>query len=416
MFRYQYKGENMKIIEGTIVSPIGFSAAGIHSGIKKTKKDLALIYCDIPASTAIATTTNIVKAAPILWCEKAMAASGKKQAVVINSGNANACTGAQGEVDTYTMASIISDELDIDKNDVLVSSTGVIGVNLDMNVVKPGLKNICSKLEKNVQAGIDASEAILTTDTKTKTLTLELEIDGERVILSGMAKGSGMIHPNMATMLSFITTDLDIEPSILKELLLEITDSTYNMVSVDGDTSTNDMVCVMASGMANNDCITEKNEAYNKFKEAFYYLNEYLAKEIILDGEGATKLLECCVHHASTKKDASILAKSVITSNLVKTAFFGEDANWGRILCSLGYSGGKFDPTKVKLSFISDAGEITLLQDGMPIQFDEEKALEILKESVIKIDINLHDGSESATAFGCDLSYEYVKINGEYRT
>ena len=297
-----------------------------------------------------------------------------------------------------------------------MSSTGVIGVHLPIDKIVEGIKTVVSTLETTREAAKRAAEGIITTDTYTKEIAVEVEIGGKPVRIGGMAKGSGMIHPNMATMLSFVTTDADISKIMLDKALKDSVENTYNMISVDGDTSTNDMVIVLANAMAQNTSITEENENYFKFKSALDYVNKYLAKQIVNDGEGVTKVLEVVVKGTSTKDDARKIAKSIICSNLVKTAFFGEDANWGRILCAAGYSGANFNPEKTSISFSSLGGEITLFSNGEPLNFDEDKALQILKERKIQILLSLQDGTEEAAAWGCDLSYEYVKINGEYRT
>ncbi|WKY46767.1 bifunctional glutamate N-acetyltransferase/amino-acid acetyltransferase ArgJ [Eubacteriaceae bacterium ES3] len=404
----------MKIInDGNAGLAQGFKLGGLHCGIKKDKLDLAVLVSEKPATAAVKTTTNCVKAAPILWCNEVMKSS-KKQVIVVNSGNANACTGTQGSQAVLKTAEKAAAIFDVDKEAVLIASTGVIGVPLPVKKILTGLEQI--SLNDSPEAGVEAAEAILTTDTGIKTVGVEIEIKGKTVKIGGMAKGSGMIHPNMATMLSFVTTDICIDEKLLDSLLTEVTQETYNMISVDGDTSTNDMVTVLANGMAGNDCLCENDPDLETFKEAFLYVHKTLAKKIVRDGEGATKFVEVEVRGAKTKADARTLAKSVITSNLFKAAMFGEDANWGRALCALGYSGVKFDPLKVSLVFSSSAGMVTLLNDGMPIAFDEEEALAVLKETDLHIDVELEEGSEKAIAWGCDLSYEYVKINGDYRS
>jgi glutamate N-acetyltransferase/amino-acid N-acetyltransferase len=406
----------MKVIKGGVETPKGYKTGGLEIGIKRKRKDLTILYSEKPANAAIMTTQNIVRAAPIEWCEKVMKKSFKKQAIVINSGNANACTGQKGVIDTEKMAVKTAKALSINSEDVLVASTGVIGVQLPVEKILTGIDELVPILDDSIESGVHAAEGIMTTDTTTKICALEIEIKGKVVTLGGIAKGSGMIHPNMATMLSFVTTDANIDESVLQDLLKEVTNSTYNMISVDGDTSTNDMVVVLANGMAENECITKNSEAYEIFKEAFFFINEYLAKSIIKDGEGASKFLEAKVEGTKTESDAKKLAKSVITSNLVKTAFFGEDANWGRIISAVGMSGVKFDPSKVTLEISSTEGLITLLNEGTPILFDEEKAAKVLAETEIEIKLFLQEGEASAKAWGCDLTYEYVKINGEYRT
>lgn len=407
----------MKVIKtGGVTTPTGFKTGGINCGIKKSgKNDLAMIFSEVPGATSIMTTTNVVKAAPILWCNKVIA-NPYKQAVVVNSGNANACTGQKGEAAVAATASKAAAVLGLQPEDVLIASTGVIGVILPVEKILSGIEVLVPKLGNTEEDGDIAANTILTTDTIQKTIAVEVEIGGKSVKIGGMAKGSGMIHPNMATMLSFVTTDAKIEPTLLDKLLKETTVDTYNMISVDGDTSTNDMVTVIANGLAGNQPLQENTPDYELFKEAFIYVHKTLAKKIIRDGEGASKFVEVEVHGTKTKDDARKLAKSVITSSLVKTALFGEDANWGRVLCALGYSGADFDPLKVSLVFSSQAGMITLLNDGAPIAFDEDEAKKVLSETDIYIAVEMEEGDEKAVAWGCDLSYDYVKINGDYRS
>ncbi|PKM50729.1 MAG: ornithine acetyltransferase [Firmicutes bacterium HGW-Firmicutes-6] len=407
----------MKVIKtGGVTTPTGFKTGGINCGIKKSgKNDLAMIFSEVPGATSIMSTTNVVKAAPILWCNKVMN-NPYKQAVVVNSGNANACTGQKGEEAVSATASKAAAVLGLQPEDVLIASTGVIGVILPVGKILSGIETLGPKLGNSQEDGDIAANTILTTDTIKKTIAVEVEIGGKSVKIGGMAKGSGMIHPNMATMLSFVTTDAKIEPALLDKLLKETTVDTYNMISVDGDTSTNDMVTVIANGMAGNQTLQENTPEYEIFKEAFIYVHKTLAKKIIRDGEGASKFVEVEVRGTKTKDDARRLAKSVITSSLVKTALFGEDANWGRVLCALGYSGADFDPLKVSLVFSSQAGMITLLNDGAPIAFDEDEAKKVLSETDIYIAVEMEEGDEKAVAWGCDLSYDYVKINGDYRS
>ena len=404
----------IKEIAGSVTAPIGYSATGAHIGLKKKKKDLTIIKSEISATTSGVFTQNLVKAAPVLWNQQIV--NNKVKAIVVNSGNANACTGELGFKHTEIMAQTLADCINATKEEIIVSSTGVIGVHLPIDKIVEGIKTVVSTLETTREAAKRAAEGIITTDTYTKEIAVEVEIGGKPVRIGGMAKGSGMIHPNMATMLSFVTTDADISKIMLDKALKDSVENTYNMISVDGDTSTNDMVIVLANAMAQNTSITEENENYFKFKSALDYVNKYLAKQIVNDGEGVTKVLEVVVKGTSTKDDARKIAKSIICSNLVKTAFFGEDANWGRILCAAGYSGANFNPEKTSISFSSLGGEITLFSNGEPLNFDEDKALQILKERKIQILLSLQDGTEEAAAWGCDLSYEYVKINGEYRT
>lgn len=412
-----FKGANtMEWLSQGITAPIGFSGAAIASGIKKKKKDLAMIASEKPCSYAGVFTKNIVKAAPVIWNQNRLAEKSPIFGVIINSGNANACTGKQGDLDTQTMAKVYGEMLGVQEENILVASTGVIGKLLPMDIVIEGIKNIVPLKSISKEAGDDAAEGIMTTDTFPKMKAVQVTINGKKVTIAGMAKGSGMIHPNMGTMLSFITTDATIDQETLNILLKDVINDTYNMISVDGDTSTNDMVLVLANGMSECSSIKVDTKEYEQFKNAFYQLNEELAKLIIRDGEGATKFLEVTVNNMSTKSEARKMVHAIITSNLVKTAFFGEDANWGRILCALGYSGAMFDPSLVQVSYISDAGEIVLIEEGNPVLFDEEYALAILKEKDIQIVVDCHQGSEQAKGWGCDLSYEYVKINGEYRS
>lgn len=406
----------MQIVQGGVTVPLGFQAIGDHIGIKKKRKDLSLLYSKIPAQVAGVFTTNVVKAAPVIWNQQIVKKYEKAQAVVINSGNANACTGKQGVVDTEKMAETTAYSLGLQPKDVLVASTGVIGTFLPIEKICTGIKNIVPMLSDSLDGGSKAAEGIMTTDTFIKEIAVEFSIDNQIVHIGGMAKGSGMIHPNMATMLSFITTDISISQTLLQKALKETVEDSYHMISVDGDTSTNDMVLVLANGLANNIGIQEENEAYFKFKQALQYVNIYLAKQIVKDGEGATKLLEVQIQQAKTKQQAKQLAMSILTSNLVKTAFFGEDANWGRILAAMGYSGVPFNPSKISINFTSKEGSIWLMKQGKVLNFNEQKAKEILKEEEIQIHIFLYEGKEKATAWGCDLSYDYVKINGSYRT
>lgn len=411
----QVKSE-INVIKGTVTAPKGFLATGNHVGIKKAKKDLAIIFSEVPANAAAVFTTNIVKAAPILWCQKVIEMQSGIQAIVVNSGNANACTGENGVIHTEIMAETAAKSLGIKKNQVIISSTGVIGVPLPIDTVKAGIESTGTKISNSYESGNDAAEAIMTTDTFSKQIAVEFEIDDKTVTMAGIAKGSGMIHPNMATMLGFLTTDANISQDLLDKALKESILDSYNMISVDGDTSTNDMVAILANGMAQNQIIEEEGESYTAFKKALAFVNTYLAQQIIRDGEGATKFLEVQINGALTKQDARMLGKSIISSSLVKTAFFGEDANWGRILAAMGYSGAYFNHGKTNITFSSPTGTVILMESGMPLDFDEAKALKVLKERDIKIIVDLKDGNENAIAWGCDLSYDYVKINGEYRT
>ena len=406
----------IKKLSGSITSPKGYRATGNHIGIKECKKDLALIFSEVPAKAVGVFTTNVVKASSILWNQNLIQNPNGVKAIVINSGNANACTGEVGAKHTELMASELASCLGVDKDQVLVASTGIIGVPLPIDTIVAGINNTYEKLGNTISDANLAAQAIMTTDTYPKQISVELSIDDKKVRIGGMAKGSGMIHPNMATMLSFITTDINISRELLNKALKRSVDDSYNMISVDGDTSTNDLVLLLANGCGGNTEINEENEDYYLFKKALHLVNLFLAQEIVKDGEGAKKFIEVKVSGAASKKDARLLSKSVITSNLVKTAFFGEDANWGRILAAMGYSGANFNPTGVSINFHNGAHSIMLMQEGTPLQFDEELALKILKENEITVELLLKEGTGEATAWGCDLSYEYVRINGDYRS
>jgi len=399
-----------------ITSPKGFRAAGNHIGIKKSKTDLTLLVSDAPAVCAGVFTQNLVQAAPVTWDRDIVNKGQTVQGLLINSGNANACTGQQGDHDNQAMAKTFADLLGATPEEVLVCSTGVIGVPLPMDVIIPGIQSTFLSLGRSATHGSDAADGIMTTDTFSKTITVTITLSGHTITMSGMAKGSGMIHPNMATTLGFITTDAAISKKLLQKALSEVVLDTFNMVSVDGDTSTNDTLLVLANGMGGNPTINEENEDYAIFKDALFEVNKKLAMDIAKDGEGATKLLEASVTGAKTKEDARAIARSVISSSLLKAAMYGADANWGRVLCAMGYSGGMFNVQKVDIEFQSVAGTISLMKDGAPVPFSEEKALEILNEKEITVKITLGDGDAFATAWGCDLTYDYVKINGEYRS
>jgi len=408
--------KHIKHIEGGVTAPKGFKAAGLYAGIKKQKKDMAMIYSEVPCKAAGTFTTNLVKAAPVKWDMEVVYNSPAAQAVVINSGVANACTGAVGMEYCREMAEVTGAELGIPMDSVLVASTGVIGKQLPMDIIKAGIRNLVPILGDTLDDGTIAAEAIMTTDTKKKEIAVEIELGGKTVTIGGMCKGSGMIHPNMCTMLSFITTDAAISKEMLQAALSEDIIDTYNMVSVDGDTSTNDTVLLMANGMAGNPEITEKNEDFKKFLDALNFVDTYLAKKIAEDGEGATALFEVKVINALDKEQASVLAKAIVTSSLTKAAIFGHDANWGRILCAMGYSGAQFDPEKVDLFFQSAAGKIQLIENGMAVDYSEEIATQILSEPEVTTIADVKMGSAEATAWGCDLTFDYVKINADYRS
>ena len=409
----------MKQVRGGVTAPTGFTASGMRVGIKKTgdKKDLALIWSEKRCASAACYTTNKVVGQPLVVTKEHLA-DGYAQAVIVNSGNANTCNGEAGIVATRRMAALVAERLPVKAQDVVVASTGVIGLQLDVSPIEAGMEALVAGLSK--AGSIDAREAILTTDTMKKELAIGIDLGGVTVTIGAMAKGSGMIHPNMATMLSFITTDCAISPKLLQEALSASVRRSYNRVSVDGDTSTNDMVVILANGMAGNAPINEAGGDYHAFAEALDYLNIQIAKMVARDGEGATKLVECVVSGAASEAEAEALAKSVITSSLVKTALFGSDANWGRVLCALGYTPSSFDPDKVKLAFESPRGYLEVCVDGAGIPFSEEKAKLVLGAQEVTILVDLGgvpgDGSGQATAWGCDLSYEYVRINGDYRT
>lgn len=407
----------IKDIKGGVCAPIGFKANGLNAGIKNNiKKDMAMIYSEVPCKAAATFTTNKVKAAPVKWDYKIIHESEYAQAVVVNSGVANACTGEEG----YNYCMEISKEtgkiLNIPEDSVLVASTGVIGKQLPMDIIKSGINKLPADLQRDENHAALAAEAIMTTDTKPKQVAVSIEVDGKTVTIGGMCKGSGMIHPNMCTMLCFITTDCAISKELLQKALSSGIDDTFNMISVDGDTSTNDTVLLLANGMAGNKEIVEEDENYRKFFEALYYINEELAKKIAGDGEGCTCLFEVKVKNALTKEDAKTMAKAVVCSSLTKAAIYGHDANWGRILCAMGYSGAEFDPDKVAIYFESSNGRIQIVSEGRATDYSEEKATEILSaEHVIAI-CDCNQGSFEATAYGCDLTHEYVNINADYRS
>jgi len=406
----------MKLIQGGITAPKGFKAAGEYIGIKTKKKDLAIVYSEEGCTYAGAFTQNVVKAAPVLWDKAILEQGHKVNAIVINSGNANAATGVQGAQDTEQMAACTAKAFDLQKENVLVCSTGVIGVNLPMTIVEEGIGFVAAKVSENLESAENAAEAILTTDLTTKTIAIDEEIDHVTVTIGGMGKGSGMIHPNMATMLAFVTTDVHITQPMLQKALKQAIDTTFNMITVDGDSSTNDSVIVLANGKAGNPVIDSEGEAFDKFYNSLYEVCKYIALSVVRDGEGATKLLEVQLEGAASFEDGKALAKSILTSSLVKTAFFGEDANWGRIFCAMGYAGIDFDPNKVDIAIESGAGYVSMLKQGLPIPFSEAKAKEVLQESEITIIVTMGEGEQRVTAWGCDLSYDYVKINGDYRS
>ena len=407
----------MKIIDGGVTAAKGFKAAAAAAEIKyKGRTDMAMVYSEVPCVAAGTFTTNVVKAAPVKWDQDIVYNHPSAQVVICNSGIANACTGAQGYENVVTEAKEVAALLDIKPEEVVVGSTGVIGQQLPMDVIKEGIKKLVPELKADRQSEEDASWAILTTDTKPKEAAVEVEIAGKTVTIAGMCKGSGMIHPNMGTMLGFITTDAAIDKALLLELQRELIEDTFNMVSVDGDTSTNDTVFVLANGMAENKEITEKDTDYEAFKEGLLYVNQSLAKQIAGDGEGCTRLFEVHVAGADSKENAKILSKSVVTSSLTKAAIYGKDANWGRILCALGYAGVDFDPVKVDISLKSADGVIEIVKDGIATDYSEDEATKVLSADAVTADINVHNGDFEATAWGCDLTHDYVTINADYRS
>jgi len=404
----------MNFIEnGSVTSPKGFTASGVHCGIRKnqTKKDISLIYCEKRCTAAAVYTRNLVKGAP-LRVTKENISDGYAQAVICNSGNANTCN-ADGVEKAELTCSALAKKLGISEKDIIIGSTGVIGQPINIDAILSGIDPLVASLSKD---GNSAAEGIMTTDTVKKSFAVEFEINGKTARIGGIAKGSGMINPNMATMLCFVTTDVAISSELLHEALVYAVEKSLNMVNIDGDTSTNDMMSVMASGLAGNDYITEKNGDYYVFAEALAEVSVKIAKAIAKDGEGATKLIIAKVYNCSTEDCARKLALSVVSSSLVKAAMFGADANWGRVLCALGYAGQDIDVTKIDVSFISAAGRVDVCKNGAGIDFSEEKAKEILLCDEITVDINMNDGEASSDAYGCDLTYDYVKINGDYRT
>lgn len=404
-------------IEGGVCAAQGFEAACCEANIKyKDRTDMAMVYSKTPCVCAGTFTTNVVKAACVQWDQKIVESGKPMHAVVVNSGIANACTGQEGFDACEATAKAVEKHLGVDFDTVAVASTGVIGMQLPVEKLVSGVAQMSKTLQSGRNAGTEAAKAIMTTDTIHKEIAVTFPVGGKTVTLGGMSKGSGMIHPNMCTMLAFLTTDLAIEKTLLQEALREVVTDTFNMITVDGDTSTNDSLIIMANGLAENETITEKNSDYETFKEALFYVCESLAKKMAGDGEGATKLFEAKVVNAKSKADARILARSIVGSNLSKAAIYGCDANFGRFLCAMGYSGVTFDQNDVELFFESVNGRIPVFEKGTPLTFDEEKAKEILSAEAVTIYVDMHEGSEEAAAWGCDLTYEYVKINADYRS
>ena len=404
-------------VHGGVCAAQGFRAAGLHVGVKThnvNKKDVALIVSDVPCTAAAMFTTNVVKAAPI-HVTKAHLAKGKIRAIIANSGNANACA-PMGEENAERMCAAAARAVGCGAEEVLVASTGVIGQPLRVDVIENGVPELCALLERSSEGSDAAARAIMTTDTVKKEFAGEVLIGGKPVRIGGIAKGSGMIHPNMGTMLCFLTTDCAISQEMLQEALREVVKMTFNRISVDGDTSTNDTCCILANGLAGNPEITRRDDRYVDFVMKLHEICYQLARSMAKDGEGAKHLITCTVRGAASEEQAEAISKSVISSTLTKAAIFGCDANWGRVLCAMGYSGEKFDPEKVDVSFASEAGEILVCQQGQGLDFDEDLAKKILTEDEVDIDIAMSEGGESCTCWGCDITYDYIKINGDYRT
>lgn len=407
----------MKEIIGGVTAAQGFKASCTAAGIKyKDRKDMAMIYSEVPCKAAGTYTTNIVKAAPVKWDKEMVDHSPFIQVIVVNAGIANACTGQEGYSYCQETAKEAAECLSIPESSVLVASTGVIGMQLPMDRIRAGIKVMTPDLSPTIESGMNAATAIMTTDTVKKEVAVQIELGGKIVTIGGMCKGSGMIHPDMCTMLSFITTDAAISKELLVEALRADIKDTYNMISVDGDTSTNDTVLLLSNGLAENKEITEKNEDYHTFLAALHFINETLAKKIAGDGEGCTALFEVNIVGAESKEQAVTLSKSVITSSLTKAAIFGHDANWGRILCAMGYSGAQFDPEKVDLYFESAAGKLKIIENGVALPYSEEEAKKILSEPEVTATADIKMGDAKATAWGCDLTFDYVKINADYRS
>lgn len=407
----------MEVISGGVTAAKGFKAASAGAEIKyKNRKDMAMIYSEAPCTAAGTFTTNVVKAACVQWDQKMVKESEAVHAVVVNSGIANACTGRQGFDACRATAEAVSEVLEVPAETCLVASTGVIGMQLPVEKLVNGVRLMAPALADSEEAAHEAARAIMTTDTIPKEVAVTFTIDGKKVTLGGMSKGSGMIHPNMCTMLGFLTTDIAIEKDLLQEALSFVVKDTFNMITVDGDTSTNDTLLLMANGLAGNEIITSKGEAYQTFVDALFYVCEFLAKKMAGDGEGASKLFEARVVNAKSKEDARTLSRAIVASNLSKAAIYGCDANFGRFLCAMGYSGAQFDQNDVELFFESRAGRLQVFDRGTPIVFDEEKAAEILGAEEVTIFVDMHEGDAAATVWGCDLTYDYVKINADYRS
>ena len=407
----------MEMINGGVCAAKGFKAASCEANIKyKDRTDMAMVYSEVPAECAGTFTTNVVKAACVMWDKKIVESGKKMQAVVINSGIANACTGKEGFDACEATAKAVEENLSVPFDTVAVASTGVIGAQLPVEKLVTGVEKMSKTLEGSEDAGTGAAKAIMTTDTVKKEIAVTFEAGGKKITLGGMSKGSGMIHPNMCTMLAFLTTDLNIEKSLMQEAVSEVVSDTFNMITVDGDTSTNDTLLVMANGLAENDKIVKKGKDYDAFKEALFFICEHLAKVMAADGEGATKLFEAKVVNAKSKADAKVLARAIVASKLSKAAIYGCDANFGRFLCAMGYSGVEFDQNDVELFFESKEGRMQVFDKGTPVVFDEDEAKKILSAEAVTIFVDMHEGDSEATAWGCDLTYDYVKINADYRS
>ena len=407
----------MQVIDGGITAAKGFMATSCEANIKyEGRTDMAFVFSKEPCVAAGTFTSNIVKAACVQWDKQIVESGEPLHAVVVNSGIANACTGQEGFDACIATAKAVEDTMGVSYKSVAVASTGVIGMQLPVDKLTAGVKKMSTSLSDSIEAGTAASKAIMTTDTVNKEIAVSFEVSGTTVTLGGMSKGSGMIHPNMCTMLGFLSTDAAIDKALMQEALSEVVEDTFNMISVDGDTSTNDTLLLMANGLAGNTVIDKKNEDYNSFKEALFYVCRFLARRMAKDGEGASKLFETKVVNARSKEDARVLSKAVISSSLSKAAIFGCDANFGRFLCAMGYSGVEFDQNDVELFFVSRAGKLQVFSYGVPLDFDEELATKIMQEDEVTVLVDMHEGEFEATAWGCDLTYDYVKINADYRS
>lgn len=404
-------------VEGGVTAAQGFQAASCEANIKyKDRTDMAMVFSKEPCECAGTFTSNVVKAACVQWDQKLVASDKPLHAVVVNSGIANACTGQEGWNACEATAKAVEAELAVPFESVAVASTGVIGMQLPVDRLVKGVEVMSKKLDAGIEAGTEASKAIMTTDTENKEIAVEFTVGDRKVTLGGMCKGSGMIHPNMCTMLAFVSSDIDIDKALLQEAVSEVVKDTFNMITVDGDTSTNDTFMVMTNGLAGNPKITEKNADYVEFKGALFYVCRFLARKMAADGEGASKLFEAKVVNAKSKADARTLSRAIVGSNLSKAAIYGCDANFGRFLCAMGYSGAEFDQNNVELFFESSEGRLQVFDKGIPLEFDEEKAIKIMEASEVTVFVDMHEGNAEATAWGCDLTYDYVKINADYRS